>query len=70
MDTGRKYTITLWQFDPRTDRYERKEVTLSVLQATRRYNRARKSGNQQETDIACAVLNQVREQAGLPFPVC
>lgn len=70
MAKGRTYTVTVWRFDPHSERYEQREVTLSVLQATRRYNRARKSGDQQETDMACSLLNQVREQAGLPFPVC
>lgn len=70
MKKDKKYTITTMEFDAVSGRYSKKTVELSVEQAQRMYDDACATGVDAEMQKACALLNQVREAAGHPIPVC
>lgn len=70
MKKGKKYTITLTEFDQGTQRYRKRQVELSVEDARRAYDDACASGVDSEVQKACATLNRVREAAGQKIPVC
>lgn len=70
MKKGKKYTITLTEFDQGTKRYSKRQVELSVKDAQQAYDEACASGVDSEMQKACAILNQVREAAGESIPVC
>ncbi len=66
----RKYTVKLQRFNPDSGKYEPVIVVMSVAQATRHYQESVKAKDQAGIDRACAVLNAIREKAGVEVPVC
>lgn len=66
----RKYLIELLRFDAVRKAYEKVVLQISMTEAVRAYNAALKSGDYTKRIEACAVLNLVRQQAGMTVPAC